>query len=164
MFTSTYEGGIDAKGRISIPAPFRAELGGKPRLFVWPAIDGGGYLEAGGEAFMTYYARILARMSPQDPHRRALTHALFTKSADLKLDEPGRVKLPETLMTAAGLTSKVKFAGALDRFQIWDPERFGAHDAEMSAHAVDSQSALAEPFKEALVADPLNAFLGGEGG
>ncbi|MEO0983222.1 MAG: division/cell wall cluster transcriptional repressor MraZ [Pseudomonadota bacterium] len=163
MFTSTYESGVDAKGRVSVPAPFRAALGGRPRLFVWPAIDGGGYLEAGGEELMAQYRQILARMSPQDPARKAITHALFTKSADLKMDEPGRVKLPEPLMRAAGVTDKIVFAGALDRFHIWNPDRFAEFDAAMSADAAANQSALDAPFQAALEAGALGG-LGGGGG
>jgi len=55
VFFSTYEGAIDAKGRVSIPAPFRAALGGNTRVFIWVAPDGSGALEGGGEALMELY-------------------------------------------------------------------------------------------------------------
>ncbi|MFT5931385.1 MAG: MraZ protein, partial [Hyphomonas sp.] len=42
MFVSTYESAIDVKGRVSIPAPFRAALGGGTRIFLWQALDGSG--------------------------------------------------------------------------------------------------------------------------
>lgn len=40
VFVSTYESAIDAKGRVSIPASFRAALGGGNRIFLWSALDG----------------------------------------------------------------------------------------------------------------------------
>mgnify|MGYP005838671537 CR=1 FL=1 len=49
VFVSTYETSLDAKGRVSVPAPFRAALAGGNRIFLWPAIDGSGCLEGGGD-------------------------------------------------------------------------------------------------------------------
>ena len=71
MFVSTYETAIDAKGRVSVPAPFRAALSGGSRVFLWPAIDGSGCLEGGGDELMSIYRQTLARMAPNDPNRRA---------------------------------------------------------------------------------------------
>ncbi len=160
VFVSTYESRIDAKGRVSVPSSFRAELGGASRLFVWPALDGGGYLEAAGEALMGAYRQILARMSPQDPARRAIVHALFTRSADLKMDEPGRIKLPDGLTAHAGLDDAVVFAGAFDRFHIWSPDRFRDFDAQMSAEAPSNQAALDAPFQAALAAGAMPGVVG----
>ena len=150
MFFSTYESAIDAKGRVSVPASFRAALGGASRIYVWPAFDGRNCLEAGGEALMNDYRQILARMSPHDPAREAIAHSVFGRSADLKMDEPGRIKLPAAQLKAAGIKGKLVFSGAFDRFRIWSPERFTAYDAEMSAQATANLDKLDEPFKAAL--------------
>ena len=84
MFFSTYEGAIDAKGRVSVPASFRAALGGGVRVYVWPSFDGRGCLEAGGEALMQDYRQILARMSPHDPAREAIAHAVFGVTPNIR--------------------------------------------------------------------------------
>lgn len=161
MFFSTYEGAIDAKGRVSVPASFRAALGGGSRVYVWPSFEGRGCLEAGGEALMQDYRQILARMSPHDPAREAIAHTVFGRSADLKMDDPGRIKLPEAHLTAAGIQTKLVFSGAFDRFRIWSPERFAEYDAEMSAQASANLEKLDAPFQAALAA---GAIAGGEGG
>ena len=156
MFSSTYESAIDAKGRISVPASFRAALGGASRIYVWPALDGRACLEAGGDQLMSDYRQILARMSPDDPAREAIVHSIFGRSADLKMDDPGRVKLPELLLSYAGLSDKVVFSGAFDRFRIWNPKEFAAYDAEMVAKTRASRGQIDAPFREALAAGAIS--------
>ncbi|MEO1028108.1 MAG: division/cell wall cluster transcriptional repressor MraZ [Pseudomonadota bacterium] len=146
VFTSTYEGSIDSKGRVSIPAPFRAKLGGGGRVFVWPSLDGSPYLEGGGEELMQSYEQLLLRMSPQDPRRRLYMHAIFTRAADLKMDDTGRIKLPAHLLEKIGVKGKLLFAGALDRFHIWKPEKYASFDEDMATAMQDNPDALHEVF------------------
>ncbi|MFN7054424.1 division/cell wall cluster transcriptional repressor MraZ [Hyphomonas sp.] len=131
MFVSTYEGAIDAKGRVSIPAPFRAALGGSARVFLWPAPDGSGALEGGGEELMELYRETLAELPLQSPIREAIVTCIIAAAADLKIDDTGRVKLPEDLCEAAELKDKIRFSGQLDSFRIWNPEQYRRHQARM---------------------------------
>ena len=39
MFLSNFESGVDAKKRVSIPAPFRRVLGGADSVYLWPSLD-----------------------------------------------------------------------------------------------------------------------------
>ena len=155
MFSSTFESAIDAKGRVSVPASFRAALGGVNRVHVWPSFDGRGCLEAGGDALMNNYRQILARMSPHDPVREAIAHSIFGRSAELKMDEPGRIKIPEAHLSAVGIKTKLVFSGAFDRFRIWSPDRFSEYDAEMAAQAAANRDKLDAPFQAALAAGAL---------
>lgn len=164
MFSSNYESAIDAKGRVSVPARFRAELDGSDRIFVWPSLKGHKCLEAGGDALMDYYRHILLRMSPSDPDREAIVHVIFGRSAELKMDEPGRVKLPDSLLAHAGIEKQVLFAGALERFLIFSPEAYAAYDAEKSGHAGAAMAKLDGPFQSALAAGTLTDALPRNGG
>ena len=137
VFVSTYESAIDAKGRVSIPAPFRAALGGGSRIFLWPALDGSGCLEGGGEALMAMYRAMLTRLAPQSKARKALVTRIIAGAADLKMDDTGRIKLPEELCRTAGLSGRVTFAGNMDSFQIWNPERHTAYNTEMEKTAAE---------------------------
>ncbi len=135
VFFSTYEGAIDAKGRVSIPAPFRAALGGNTRVFIWVAPDGSGALEGGGEALMELYAETLAELPLQSPVREAFVTSVIAGSADLKIDDTGRIKLPDEFCEAAGLSGRLRFTGAIESFKIWDPARFEAHRAKQAGIA-----------------------------
>lgn len=154
MFVSSYESVIDAKGRVSVPAPFRAALGGGSRIFLWPALDGSKCLEGGGEELMAVYRQTISRLPLQSRQRKALTLAIVSRSADLKMDDPGRIKIPEELLAGVGITDKMVFVGAMDSFQIWSPEAFAVYEAEMAAAVNDPDviNALAAPYDAAIAA------------
>lgn len=167
VFVSTYESAIDAKGRVSIPASFRAALGGGNRIFLWPALDGSPFIEGGGEALVAMYRQTLLRLPPNSPAREALVEGIFASSADLKMDDPGRIKLPQDLKEAAGISERVVFCGLNDRFQIWDPEAHAAHKLEMRKRRTrpETMAALGEAYNEILKAQPAQLrALDGEGG
>ncbi len=150
VFFSTYEGAIDAKGRVSIPAPFRAALGGNTRVFIWVAPDGSGALEGGGEELMQLYAETLAELPLQSPVREAIVTMIIAGSADLKIDDTGRVKLPDEFCEAAGLSGRIKFTGAIESFKIWDPARLDAHNARQKdvAQASETLSAFHKAYTQ----------------
>ena len=156
MFFSTYENALDAKGRISVPASFRAALGGEQEIYVYPATDGSGFLEAGGSALVRKNQKLIRRLNPQSGAGRAFQHAFFTRSARPKMDDAGRIKLPEKLLQAAGIKKDVVFAGADDRFRIWAAETFTAHDEQMVQDAVNHQEAFDKAFNELVAAGELD--------
>lgn len=113
---------------------------------------------------MAVYRHTLSQMSPSDPNRRAFMHAIFTKSADLKMDDTGRISIPAQLLEAAGITRKIVFAGSFDRFHIWEPERYAAFDARMAQAAQDNQGALEAPFQRVMAAGGVPGLASGSGG
>ncbi|MEM1106724.1 MAG: division/cell wall cluster transcriptional repressor MraZ [Pseudomonadota bacterium] len=167
MFVSTYESAIDAKGRVSVPAPFRAALGGGSRIFLWPALDGSKCLEGGGEDLMALYRQTISRLPLQSRERKALTLAIVSRSADLKMDEPGRVKIPEEMLARVGIDHRMVFVGALESFQIWSPEAYAAYEGDMAGAVSDPKviNALAAPYDAAIGAGsvPGLARMPGEG-
>ena len=150
MFFSTYENALDAKGRVSVPASFRAALGGAQDIYVYPATDGSKFLEAGGEALVRKNQKLIRRMNPQSGAGRAFQHAFFTRSARPKMDDAGRIKLPAKLLSAAGIEKNIVFAGADDRFRIWAAETFVDHDQQMTNDAAAHQAALDKAFNDLL--------------
>jgi len=166
VFVSTYESAIDAKGRVSVPAPFRAALGGGSRVFLWPALDGSMCLEGGGEELMAIYRQTISRLPLQSRERKALTLAIVSRSADLKMDDPGRIKIPEELLARVGITDKMVFVGALESFQIWSPEAYADYEAEMAGAVNDPDviNALAAPYDATIAVGGVPGLLhsGGE--
>ena len=154
MFVSSYESAIDAKGRVSVPAAFRAALGGGTRVYVWPALGGKTCLEGGGEQLMAMYQQTIMRLPPLSPEREALTTAIMSSLADLKMDDPGRIKIPEDMLASVGITDRILFVGALESFQIWEPDTYAAYRADMAARATEPGviGALAQPYGETVAA------------
>jgi MraZ protein len=127
---------IDAKGRVSIPAPFRAVLGrdGYDGLFLvrsptHPAVDGGGH------ALLSAIEATLARYDPFSFEHAALATTLLGQGDSPTLDGEGRMVVPEWLRAATGITEEVLFVGLGHRFQIWAPARFADFEIEARATA-----------------------------
>jgi MraZ protein len=130
-FVSHYVLRLDAKGRVSIPAPYRAVLArdGFDGLYCYPALDRPA-LDAGGNALLHEIEALIARFSPYSEEREQFSAALYATSEILKIDGEGRVVLTEALKSHAGIADTVAFAGHGHKFQIWEPERFRAELAE----------------------------------
>ena len=146
MFLSSYESGVDAKKRVSIPAPFRKVLSGEESVFLWPAVDKS-CLEGGGEVLVRKFQRAISRLRPMDPRREALATNIFGAGRHCKLDEGGRIVLEGDLLGHAGIRDKVRFVGLGDRFQIWTPEAHHARASQLRQLALDHLDLL-EPFED----------------
>jgi MraZ protein len=137
-FVSNFTNRLDAKGRVSIPASFRAVLAqdGYEGLCVLPALDQPA-LDAGGNALLGEIDRLLESFAPYSVERDQLSTALLGTSEVLKLDAEGRVILGEGLKSFAKIGDAVTFVGHGHKFQIWEPETFRAHLEEARAAARD---------------------------
>jgi MraZ protein len=133
-FVSHYTLRLDAKGRISIPAPFRAVLArdGFPGLYCYRTLDQPA-LDAGGNALLAEIEALIGLFPPYSEEREQLAAALYSTSEVLKLDGEGRVSLTDALKSHAGIADAAAFVGLGHKFQIWEPERFRAEFAEATA-------------------------------
>lgn len=129
MFKGTYRHRIDAKGRLPVPAAFRRELaeGGPARVVITP-------LDQCLAAYpMREWARLeqqLVQLPPFSAPAKALTRLVTSRAVDCDLDVQGRVLLPQSLRTAAGLASEAVVIGVLNRFEIWAPDRWESFVAD----------------------------------
>jgi MraZ protein len=132
-FVATYTMRLDAKGRVSIPASFRAVLArdGFEGLYCQPS-PGHPALDAGGNALIQEIEALINRFPPYSEERDDLAAALYGSSEILKIDSEGRIILTERLKTLAHIGESVAFVGLGHKFQIWEPERFYAFLEEAS--------------------------------
>lgn len=130
LFVSTFQNRIDAKGRVSVPASFRAVLAraGAEAIFMYPT-PGRDALDAGGPALMERVAGLLEGLGPFSETRDVLSTAIFGDSALVNIDGDGRIILPEIMREHAHIDDAVTFAGLGSKFQLWEPGRFAAHQA-----------------------------------
>ncbi|HEV2626221.1 MAG TPA: division/cell wall cluster transcriptional repressor MraZ [Xanthobacteraceae bacterium] len=131
QFVSHYLLRLDAKGRISVPASFRAVLArdGFEGLYCYPALDRPA-LDAGGNALLAEIETMIAGYAPYSEQREQFALSLYGTSETLKIDSEGRVVLTEALKAHAGITDAATFVGLGHKFRIWEPSRFRAELAE----------------------------------
>jgi MraZ protein len=131
VFLSTYVNKIDRKGRVSVPAAFRAALmpANAKGIIVYravklPAIEGSGLDRAED------LSRRIDRLPELSDERDALS-ALLGELRPLDFDGEGRIVLPAEFVHHASLSDAAVFVGCGPTFQIWEPERFRRHQDEM---------------------------------
>lgn len=146
-FVSNFTSRLDAKGRVSIPAGFRALLAkdGYEGLYVHRALDLPA-LDAGGHALRATIDEILARFSPFSDEWELLSTVLNGTSEVLKVDPEGRVMLSEALKSHAGIADAATFVGHGHKFQIWEPDRFQAHLEAGRSRLRDIKRVLGAPL------------------
>ena len=130
-FVSNFTLRLDAKGRVSIPASYRAVLArdGFEGLYCYPAMDQPA-VDAGGNALLGEIDTLVTSYPPYSEERDAFTLALYGTSETLKIDGEGRVILTDKLKAHAGISEEISFVGLGHKFQIWEPGRFRAQLSE----------------------------------
>jgi len=146
MFVSTACNGIDAKGRLSVPADFRASVAaqGFNGVYIWRSFNGP-FLEGGGQRLLEDYAEAIEEMDPYDDARTAFERVIFGGARALMFDSTGRISLPRDFMAHAGLDSRAVFIGMGRRFEIWNPDAHASQADEDLRYAREHKAALRRP-------------------
>ena len=138
-FVSTFTNKIDAKGRVSVPAQFRATLerdGYAGGIYCYPSLDAPA-LDAGGQSLAQKIDGLLDGLPDYSDERDELSVALYGDVHILAIDQDGRIVLPEALRAHAGVSSHVTFVGLGSKFQMWEPARFEERRARARAKVHD---------------------------
>jgi MraZ protein len=139
MFLGTHQPRLDEKGRLFLPAKYREDLAGgvvitkgqEHCLFVWPRDEFSGLTEKLRNAPVT------------DKASRDYLRVLFSGASDQLPDRQGRISIPSTLRTYAGLQRDCVVIGANTRLEIWDSQAWDTYlAAQEDTFAEASQEVL----------------------
>lgn len=126
-FLGSYLHSFDEKGRIALPASFRR--GREEQTFVLVHVHGDALSLYPEDSWADVEQR-LREMSKRKPEYRAQVLSITANAHELLLDRQGRINVPDRLRAGVGLDAEALIIGALDRIEIWDPERFEERTAE----------------------------------
>ena len=129
MFTGEYRHTVDAKGRVAIPARFRARLDGGAYVSRW--IDGCLGLFPRSD-FEDLAARVAAK-PVTDAGARTFSRFVFSGAFAVDLDGQGRVVVPTGLREWAGLEGDAVVVGSRDHIELWAPARWADYSAAMTS-------------------------------
>ena len=135
LFLSTYVNKVDRKGRVSVPATFRAAVADQsfPGIVVFPSIKHEA-LDANGIRRMEEMSERLNALDEFSEEHENLS-LLFADAQALPFDTEGRIVLPEKLIQYAHISETAAFVGLGRSFQIWEPNRFADHQAMLRERA-----------------------------
>lgn len=130
LFVGTDVNKIDRKGRVSVPASFRAALAGQSfaGIVAFPSFQHKA-LECCAIDFMERMALSLYEIDTFSKQQDALAATIFADAHQLPFDSEGRIMLPAQLLKHAGLGELAAFVGQGPRFQIWEPKAREAYAA-----------------------------------
>jgi MraZ protein len=125
MFLGTHAPKLDEKGRLFLPAKYRDELSagvvitkGQERcLYVFPLEE------------FTRITEALRNEPVTAKGVRDKIRILFASASDEVPDKQGRITVPPSLRTYAGLQRDCVVIGANTRLEIWDAEAWEAYMA-----------------------------------
>lgn len=136
-FTGSFTFKVDKKGRISVPAEYRAILsaqaeGQEAGILAFPWFDYRAIRACGPELM----EQIAASRSPTAVFESTPVDSALISAADmihLPFDGEGRVVLPRDLAEHAGISDSATIVGQVNYFEIWNPAAFKAHQAARRA-------------------------------
>jgi MraZ protein len=119
-FLGEYPHSLDAKGRLILPAKFRAPL------------EAGAVIGMGKKGCLAVYtpsewervAKSAQEMAREDDEKLSASRAFFALAQPVAPDKQGRVAIAPHLREYADLQREVIVAGALNRIEIWNATRW----------------------------------------
>ena len=123
-FLGSYLYQVDEKGRVTLPAAFRK---GREELapFVLIQVHDDALTIYPEENWLEVEVR-LREHARRNPRARHFALGLTSNATVLTPDRQGRILIPERLRERVGIEDEVQLVGALDKIEVWNPERFDA--------------------------------------
>lgn len=120
MLLGEYSHNLDTKGRVSIPAKFRDDLGSS--FIVTKGLDNCLFIYSKQE--WTTFESKLKTLPLTNPNARNFIRFFFSGATECEIDKQGRINIPQNLRDYAGITKEVYVIGVATRVEIWDKEKW----------------------------------------
>ncbi len=143
LFMDTIINKVDAKGRVSLPADYRAmvkELNSEIvcyRSLTSPCIEG--CLE---DLLDKLASEIEDSTDFFSETQDNLTNLIFGDAKRYTFDSTGRINLSEKLLKHAEITDSAVFVGKGRKFQIWNPKNWQKEEAKIRAEVLKNRPVL----------------------
>jgi MraZ protein len=131
-FLGSYVHQVDDKGRLSLPASFRR--GVDEGALVVMQVDDNSLALYPGPTWQEMSER-LVEMRKRHPEHRAYILGITSRAVEVAPDKQGRILVPARLLQAIGISDSAMLIGAIDRIEVWAPERFEQATAERTPEA-----------------------------
>ncbi|TVR63697.1 MAG: division/cell wall cluster transcriptional repressor MraZ [Gemmatimonadales bacterium] len=142
-FLGQYEYQLDQKGRVSLPADYRRRV--HDTRFVLLQWEPTHLTLFPVEAWVGVQTRML-ELRRNDPAMSRLLRQITARAVEVEPDKQGRILIPSRLKEAAGLDGAVYLIGALDRIEIWAPDRFDEAAPAPGEGSAELEKAVYEIF------------------
>ena len=132
MLIGEYEHTIDAKGRISMPAKIRKDMG---ETFIVTKGRDGCLFAFSQEEWLNFETK-LKSLPLSDKNARNFVRFFLAGATECEIDKQGRFLIPANLRVAAKLEKETIIIGVGTRLEIWNKETWVSKDEEISADEI----------------------------
>ena len=132
MLIGEYEHTLDAKGRISMPAKLRRDMG--EAFVLTKGLDGCLFAFSQNE-WMNFETKLKA-LPLSDKNARNFVRFFLAGATECEIDKQGRFLIPANLRGAANLEKDAIIIGVGTRLEIWNRNTWSAKDEEISADEI----------------------------
>ena len=132
MLIGEYEHTLDAKGRLSMPAKLRRDMG--EAFIVTKGLDGCLFAFS-SEEWMNFETKLKA-LPLSDKNARNFVRFFLAGATECELDKQGRFLIPSNLRDAANLEKEAIIIGVGTRLEIWNKQTWESKDEEISADEI----------------------------
>ena len=143
MFLSIFENRLDKKGRVSVPASYRAHLSslGYNGIICFPSFNNQS-IEAWSQDRIEKISNSIDTLNPFDEKKDYFATSILSESINLQFDSEGRILLGQKLLKHAKIKNSMLFVGQGKTFQIWEPTTFEKFKANARKKANLNRSSL----------------------
>jgi len=135
-----YEHSIDAKGRLSMPAKLKSEIGDK--FVVTKGLEGCLFVYSLAE--WQNFEEKLKSFPLTNKNARTLTRFFLAGATECEIDKQGRFLIASNLREYAGLQKEVVIIGVLGRLEIWDKAKWLEYNENENNSVEDIAESLAD--------------------
>ncbi len=140
MFFGEFEHSLDSKGRLTIPSKFKDELAGG--IVITRGLDG--CLWAFTREEWNKVTSKLASLSMGNISARKFKRFMSASASESIPDRNGRVIIPPRLREYAGIEKEVVVTGAMEKLEIWSPQRWAEEQSSVTENPEDLAAQLAD--------------------
>jgi len=126
-FQGEFEYSLDNRGRIPIPARYRASFGSRATLVQ----SQDGCVEVYTIEAYQKVSEFVTAQRPTNKKARRMRRRFFGHSFDVDLDGQGRILVPPKLREHGELSGPVTVVGCGEHLELWNPERWNAEEDEI---------------------------------
>ena len=139
MLIGEYTHSIDDKGRTSLPAKFKGQMG--QTVIITRGIDSCLSVYT-VDSWKKLTEKLLENLSITKTSDRDFNRYMLSGAVEVSIDKQGRVLIPNHLRDFASLDKKVVWTGVGDKAEIWSEKKWTAYLAKNTKNPEQLASAL----------------------
>ncbi len=126
MFIGEYKHSLDEKGRVSVPAKYREQLG--DTFILTKGLDGCLFIYPASEWVL--FEQKLKNLPLTNTNARKFVRFFLSGAVECNTDKQGRILIPLNLRAYSKIERDIVFIGMSNRIEIWSNTNWDAYNEE----------------------------------